>query len=148
MEVIYDTMQPGETVLTMDEAVAAGNVLPVPPTQPTMGIVRKGDMAEALSSATQVVTGEICIGGQEHLYLEPFAFLVEPARPGAGEPLQLTLCSQALADNQRAVATALGVGEHEVAVKARRLGGGFGGKAGNMNDLAAGVGKHTSVPPP
>lgn len=139
VEVIYDTPQQGEAVLTMDEAVAASNVLPVPPTQPTMGIVRKGDTAAAFASAAQVITGEICIGGQEHFYLEPFAFLVEPARPGAGEPLQLTLCSQALADNQRGVATALGVGEHEVVVRARRLGGGFGGKAGNMNDLAAAV---------
>lgn len=139
VDVIYDTAQQDEAVLTMDEAVAAGNVLPTPPTQPTMGIVRKGDTAAAFESAAQVITGEICIGGQEHFYMEPFSFLVEPARPGAGEPLQLTLCSQALADNQRGVATALGVGEHEVAVRARRLGGGFGGKAGNMNDLAAGV---------
>jgi xanthine dehydrogenase/oxidase len=123
----------------MDEAVSASNVLPAPPTQPTMGIVRKGDTAAAFESATQVITGEICIGGQEHFYLEPFSFLVEPARPGASEPLQLTLCSQALADNQRGVASALGIGEHEVAVRARRIGGGFGGKAGNMNDLAAGV---------
>jgi len=65
--------------------------------------------------------------------------MCEPARPGAGEPLTLTLCSQSLAENQRGVATALGVGQHEVVVKARRLGGGFGGKAGNMSDLAAAV---------
>ena len=136
VEVFYEE-QP--TVLTMDEAVEAGQIMPVPPQQPTMGIVRKGDTAAAFEAADEVVTGEICIGGQEHFYLEPFSFLVEPARPGAGEPLQLTLCSQALAENQRGVAQALGVGEHEVAVRARRLGGGFGGKAGNMNDLASAV---------
>jgi xanthine dehydrogenase/oxidase len=136
VEVVYSE-QPA--VLTMDEAVAAGNILPVPPAQPTMGIVAKGDTTAAFESAAKVIKGEICIGGQEHFYLEPFAFLAEPARPGAGEPLQLTLCSQSLSENQRGVAAALGVGSHEVAVKARRLGGGFGGKAGNMNDLASAV---------
>jgi len=55
VEVSYESLEDAP-ILTMNEALEAGSILPVPPTQPTMGICPNIDLAP--------VTRLICFGGQ------------------------------------------------------------------------------------
>jgi xanthine dehydrogenase/oxidase len=65
------------------------------------------------------------IGGQEHFYLETQASLVVP---GENDEFTVFASTQNPTKTSNFVANALGVGKHKVVCKAKRMGGGFGGK--------------------
>ena len=65
------------------------------------------------------------IGGQEHFYLETQASLVVP---GENDEFTVYASTQNPTKTSNFVANALGVGKHKVVCKAKRMGGGFGGK--------------------
>jgi xanthine dehydrogenase/oxidase len=48
-------------------------------------------------------------------------------------------CSQALMKTQTTVASALGIPQHKVVVRTKRIGGGFGGKESRTVPIAAAV---------
>ncbi|KAJ1937885.1 hypothetical protein FBU59_004619 [Linderina macrospora] len=77
-----------------------------------------GDVEAAFADADFVFGGEVRCGAQEHLYMEPQAFLIVPK----GE------------DNEYDVFKTLGIPENRVYCRTKRLGGGFGGK--DLNQLA------------
>ena len=100
----------------------------------------------AATPKERIVEGEIKIGGQEHFYFEPQVSLVEP-RDG-GEMIIHT-SSQNLNKTQKLVASALGVPINKVVAKARRIGGGFGGKETQnipYSCIAAVAAYHTNRP--
>ncbi|KAL0483649.1 xanthine dehydrogenase/oxidase [Acrasis kona] len=72
-----------------------------------------------------LVEGDFFMGGQEHFYLEGHACLVIP-----GEQDELTVISstQALTHTQCCVSEVTNVPTHKIVCKAKRIGGGFGGK--------------------
>lgn len=74
------------------------------------------------------------IGGQEHFYLEShIAFAI----PGEDEDVTVWSSTQHPSEVQHMVAHVLGVSNHAVEVKTRRMGGGFGGKETQSNQFAA-----------
>jgi xanthine dehydrogenase large subunit len=92
----------------------------------------QGDAPSALATAPHLVEGEMDVGGQEHFYLEGQAALALPDE----RRMVIHASTQHPSEIQHKVADALGVGQHDVQVVMRRMGGGFGGKESQGNALA------------
>ncbi|ELR66624.1 Xanthine dehydrogenase, molybdenum binding subunit [Photobacterium marinum] len=86
---------------------------------------KRGDAKNAISKAPHILSGEIHIGGQEHLYLEPHASFAVPTEDGG---MVVYASTQNPTDVQKQVAKILGTPMRNVVVDTRRIGGGFGGK--------------------
>ncbi|CAB3398476.1 unnamed protein product [Caenorhabditis bovis] len=87
----------------------------------------------ALDSCEHVVDGEISIGGQDHLYMEPQSSLVIP---GEDNEFVVHCSTQGTGFTQVMMAKALNIPAHKIIVKTKRLGGGFGGKVNVATWLA------------
>lgn len=88
--------------------------------------VADGDVEAALAAAPRTLTGGLCVGAQEHFYMEPHALLAVPGETyGEMEIISMTQC---VAKTAKTVAGCLGTAEHKVRCVVKRLGGGFGGK--------------------
>ncbi len=86
---------------------------------------------------TVTVKGTVAVGGLDHMYLEPHGALVIPS--GEKDEYTIWAASQNLQGLQTEVAGALKIPHHKVIVKAKRLGGGFGGKERDQSALVAAV---------
>ncbi|MCC7100963.1 MAG: molybdopterin-dependent oxidoreductase, partial [Rubrivivax sp.] len=91
---------------------------------PPMHLAR-GDAAAAIASAPHRERGSLSVGGQEQFYLEGQISFALPLEDGG---MRVHCSTQHPSEMQHAVAHALGVASHRVAVECRRMGGGFGGK--------------------
>ncbi len=111
-------------ILSIEQALAAQSYLE-PPYE-----IRRGDAAAAIDAAPRQLSGEIEIGGQEHLYLEGQAAF---ALPGEGGEMVVHSSTQHPTEIQHKVAETLGVPFASVTVEVRRMGGGFGGKESQGN---------------
>ena len=85
----------------------------------------RGDAAAAIASAPHRERGTLSVGGQEQFYLEGQISYALPLEDGG---MRVHCSTQHPSEMQHAVAHALGVASHRVAVECRRMGGGFGGK--------------------
>eukprot|EP01111_Echinosteliopsis_oligospora_P015503 TRINITY_DN6157_c0_g1_i1.p1 TRINITY_DN6157_c0_g1~~TRINITY_DN6157_c0_g1_i1.p1 ORF type:complete len:771 (+),score=277.00 TRINITY_DN6157_c0_g1_i1:923-3235(+) len=89
-------------------------------------IISRGEpIADALAKSTNVLEGFMQCGAQEHFYLETNATV---AIPGEGDEMTIWASTQNPTKTQIMVANVLGIGQHNVISKVKRLGGGFGGK--------------------
>lgn len=84
-----------------------------------------GNAEKQLQQAQIRISGDVIIGGQEHLYLEGQVAL---AIPEEEDRITIYTSSQHPSEVQKLVAEVLNVGLHKVTVDMRRMGGGFGGK--------------------
>jgi xanthine dehydrogenase/oxidase len=75
---------------------------------------------------TVKVEGSVHLGGQEHFYMETQCALVIPT--GEKEEMVVHCGTQNPSGLQGEVAKTLGIAKHNVVVKCKRVGGGFGGK--------------------
>ena len=114
-------------VLTMDEAIAANDLLEEPI------VYQRENAADAIKAAPHHLTGRIEMGGQEHFYLEGQAAIAIPQENG---DMLIHSSTQHPAEIQHKVAENLGVPFHSVRCETRRMGGGFGGKESQSNHLA------------
>eukprot|EP00892_Ulva_mutabilis_P007836 jgi/Ulvmu1/5424/UM022_0219.1 len=110
--------------------------------------IEVGDVDAAFTGndATVVVEGEARVGGQEHFYLEPHNCFVQPIE---NDEYLLVASTQDVSKHQKVVAGVLGVAQHKLISKTKRLGGGFGGKEtrGEFLHCAAAVASfHTRRP--
>jgi len=115
-------------LLSIEDALAADSRFEDGPR-----IWTRGDAAHAIAGAARVIDGVIEIGGQEHFYLEGQAAL---ALPQEGGDMLIHSSTQHPTEIQHKVAEALGLPMHAVRVEVRRMGGGFGGKESQGNQLA------------
>ncbi len=100
-------------------------------TQP-MTLLR-GDPDTEIEKPPLRVQGSMTIGGQEHFYLEgQIAF----AMPGEDEDVLVWSSTQHPSEVQHMVAHVLGIANHAVEIRTRRMGGGFGGKETQANLFA------------
>jgi xanthine dehydrogenase large subunit len=106
-------------ILTIEEALARQSFV-----LPTV-TVERGDWRAALAGAPHRLKGSFGIGGQEQFYLEGQVAYAVPDEDGG---MLVYSSTQHPGEVQMAVAHALGVGAHRVAVECRRMGGAFGGK--------------------
>ena len=113
--------------LDVREALAAQSYV-LPPVQ-----VKRGDAATALSESVHRLSGSMEVGGQEHFYLEGQIAYAVPQEQSTWRVFSST---QHPGEIQHWVAHALGVGNNQVAVECRRMGGGFGGKETQSGHMA------------
>jgi xanthine dehydrogenase/oxidase len=79
-----------------------------------------GNYTEAFEKADHVTEGEVRTGGQEHFYLEMQSVI---AIPRDADELELFASTQQPCDQQRRVAEFLGIPQHKVVCKTKRIGG-------------------------
>ena len=93
----------------------------------------EGDVEAELSAGNDIVAGEFEIGSQYHFHLETQTCIVTPEEDG----VQVISTTQYMDAVQKIVAGTLGIKESDVNIRVRRLGGGFGGKISQPNNVAA-----------
>ncbi|WNC72682.1 xanthine dehydrogenase molybdopterin binding subunit [Thalassotalea psychrophila] len=108
-----------EAVLTVKDALTKQSFVRPPFT------MKRGDSASAIASAQHQLSGEIQVGGQEHMYLEGQVSTAEPTEDGG---MSIYTSSQHPSEVQKLVAEVLDIPLNKVLVDMRRMGGGFGGK--------------------
>eukprot|EP01025_Chloroclados_australasicus_P046435 TRINITY_DN5123_c0_g1_i6.p1 TRINITY_DN5123_c0_g1~~TRINITY_DN5123_c0_g1_i6.p1 ORF type:complete len:1400 (-),score=162.31 TRINITY_DN5123_c0_g1_i6:601-4416(-) len=84
-----------------------------------------GNVEQALEQAEHVITGQARVGGQEHFYMEPNACCVIPVE---NDEYHVWSSTQTPHKHQTTIASVLGIPQHKIVSKTKRLGGGFGGK--------------------
>jgi xanthine dehydrogenase large subunit len=107
---------------------------------------KRGDAKKALAEASQIVSGDLYIKGQEHFYLEGQISMVAPTEDGG---MNVYSSSQHPTEVQKLVAEVLNISINKVNVEVRRMGGGFGGKetqAAPLACIAAIIAHHTQRP--
>ncbi|KAK4050059.1 hypothetical protein OIO90_005249 [Microbotryomycetes sp. JL221] len=109
-------------ILTIEEAIAQQSYFP----QYDRRIAKGQEIDEALDAAENVLSDVTRMGGQEHFYLETMAALVVP-KLEHGE-IEVFSSTQALTETQRWIAQVTGVPRNRIVAKAKRIGGGYGGK--------------------
>ncbi len=120
LEVLEPTLSPDESI-----APGARRVNPVHDNVLSRSVIRRGDdVDEALAKSAHVVRGTWQTQRIEHLFLEPECALAEPTANG----LKLYTQGQGIFDDQRQVASFLGLSVDQVAVELVPNGGAFGGK--------------------
>jgi xanthine dehydrogenase large subunit len=87
--------------------------------------LQRGNPAQAMDAATNRMSGEFSVGGQEQFYLEGQISYAAPREDGC---IRLWCSTQHPTEMQHVVAHALGIDFNQVVVEMRRMGGGFGGK--------------------
>lgn len=108
-----------EAVLTVKDALAKKNFVRPPHS------LKSGDSDTAIAAAPHKLSGEINVGGQEHMYLEGQVSTAVPTEDGG---MDIYTSSQHPSEVQKLVAEVLDVPLNKVMVDMRRMGGGFGGK--------------------
>ena len=108
-----------EAVLTVKDALAKQNFVRPPFS------MKRGDSDTAIATAAHQLSGEIVVGGQEHMYLEGQVSTAEPTEDGG---MNIYTSSQHPSEVQKLVAEVLDIPLNKVLVDMRRMGGGFGGK--------------------
>ncbi|MGB0937896.1 MAG: xanthine dehydrogenase molybdopterin binding subunit [Colwellia sp.] len=108
-----------EAVLTVKDALAKQSFVRPPFS------MKRGDSESAIANAEHQLSGEISVGGQEHMYLEGQISTAEPTEDGG---MNIYTSSQHPSEVQKLVAEVLDVPLNKVLVDMRRMGGGFGGK--------------------
>ena len=111
--------QTHEAVLSIKEALAKQRFVRPPMT------MKRGDSDSAIAKAKHQLSGEIAVGGQEHMYLEGQVSTAVPTEDGG---MEIYTSSQHPSEVQKLVAEVLAIPLNKVVVDMRRMGGGFGGK--------------------
>lgn len=122
--VTYEDLPPH---ITIGEAREAGSLIE------DSQIMRLGDAAGEIASAPHHLEGKLVEGGQDHFYLEGQIAL---AIPGEGGTVLVHSSTQNPTEAQHLIARLLGIGDNQVTVTVRRMGGGFGGKETQSTLLA------------
>lgn len=125
-KVSYDEQTPVVDIWPLD--IATDKQVATPLT------LKRGDVATALATAPRRVKGRMRLGGQDHFYLEGQVAL---AVPGEDDDIIVYSSTQGPTETQHLVAHALGVASNAVTIEIRRMGGGFGGKETQANQVAA-----------
>ena len=129
-----------EAILTIEDALAKQATV-VPSHE-----MRRGDPERAIASAPHRLSGRICMGGQDHFYLEGQVALAVPSEDG---DMLVWSSTQHPSEVQHLIAKVLARPHNAVTVEVRRMGGGFGGKetqAAPFACMAALLAHHTKRP--
>ncbi|CAF0901045.1 unnamed protein product [Adineta steineri] len=124
VKIEYEELSP--LILTIDEAIENESYLGPPGKQEKL--LQIGDIDEGFKKSDHILEGTFYIGAQEHFYMEPNAYLVQPVSEGHYTQLHVYSTTQAMTQLQTAIAEVLGLNANEVTCHVTRVGGGFGGK--------------------
>jgi len=96
--------------------------------------IRKGDPDKAFAEADVVIEGEFSFPPGDHVAMEPRVVIAEYGLDGR---LEIDSSTQSPFEVRNLLAKALDIPERRITVRTPALGGGFGGKAGIMNEPLA-----------
>nr|ADR31354.1 ABA aldehyde oxidase [Solanum lycopersicum] len=120
----YDTENIDSPILTVEEAVQKSSFFQVPPLFYPKQV---GDFSKGMTEADhKILSAETRLGSQYYFYLETQTALAVPDEDNC---MVVYTSSQCPEYTGSAIASCLGVPEHNIRVVTRRVGGGFGGKA-------------------
>lgn len=119
------------SVITIEQAIAADSFLTSPVS------ISCGNANDRFSKCDHVIDGDVRSGAQEHFYLETQAVIAVPK--GEWGEMEIIASTQNPTRTQKVVAQVLGVAEHKVVCKVKRMGGGFGGKETRGVPISAAV---------
>ena len=122
------TYEPLTPLLTLQDAIAQESF------HGSAQVLSRGDTDAALKNATNRLSGELFVGGQDHFYLETHVSWAVPDPDGS---VHITSSTQHPSETQGVVANVLGVPASQVTVTCLRMGGGFGGKESQAAPYAA-----------
>nr|KAG5686897.1 hypothetical protein BaRGS_012445 [Batillaria attramentaria] len=108
-----------DAIITIKDAIAKESFFP------PKHVMERGDLEKGFSASDHVVEGEVHVEAQEHFYMETNAALV---RPGEDGEMEVIASTQGPSGIQQGISGALGIPQHKIVVRTKRLGGGFGGK--------------------
>ncbi|XP_073816384.1 xanthine dehydrogenase-like [Musca autumnalis] len=118
VRVDYEDLTPA--IITIEQAIDHQSYFPGYPWHAGVG-----DVEKAFAEAEHIHEGSCRMGGQEHFYLETQASY---AMPRDSDEIELLSATQHPTEIQKLVAHFLSMPENKVVCRAKRLGGGFGGK--------------------
>ncbi|XP_070496875.1 xanthine dehydrogenase-like [Chironomus tepperi] len=119
VKVEYEELSP--ILVTLEDAIAHKSYYDGFPTT----IHDCGNVDEALEQSEYTVEGQVRLGGQEHFYLETQVAL---AVPKDSDEIEIYSATQEPSGVQQRIANLLGIPEHKIVCRVKRIGGGFGGK--------------------
>uniref|UniRef100_A0A914DF20 FAD-binding PCMH-type domain-containing protein n=1 Tax=Acrobeloides nanus TaxID=290746 RepID=A0A914DF20_9BILA len=129
VKVEYKKLKP---IVTIQDAVEAKSYFTVEPI-----VLKQGeDPDDKFKDCAHVVEGKVYLQGQQHAYMEPQSAICVPEESGEWT---IHTATQSGANAQLHAAVILGIGKHKINVRVKRLGGGFGGKAGTQCGRARNV---------
>ncbi|XP_047530210.1 xanthine dehydrogenase-like [Vanessa atalanta] len=117
VKITYEKLQP--VIISIEEAILQGSFYDGYPRK-----IEKGNVKEAILHSKHVVEGYIRSGAQEHFYLETISAYAMRKE----DELEIICTSQNPAEIADTAAKVLGIPNHKVVAKVKRIGGGFGGK--------------------
>ena len=126
IEVQYEDLEP--LIISIEDAIQHGSFFNETPKH-----IQNGDPEEAFAKSRHILQGEVRTGGQEHFYFETQATLVIPKEE---DELEVYCSTQHPSEIQKHIASMLNVCANKIAVRVKRLGGGFGGKESRSTLLA------------
>ncbi|XP_049867765.1 xanthine dehydrogenase-like [Pectinophora gossypiella] len=117
VSVVYEKLKP--VIITLEDAINHKSFFDGSPRT-----FRKGNIDDAFKKSSYTREGYVRSGAQEHFYLETIsAFAVRKE-----DELEIVSTSQNPADVAHIASETLGIPNHKVVAKVKRIGGGFGGK--------------------
>ncbi|XP_060170005.1 aldehyde oxidase 4-like isoform X1 [Lycium barbarum] len=120
----YDTENIDSPILTVEEAVDRSSFLQGPVFLDTEPV---GDFSKGMAEADhKILSAELRLPSEYYFYMEPQTTL---AVPDEDNTMVVYASTQFPEYTHSVIARCLGVPEHNIRVKTRRAGGGFGGKA-------------------
>ena len=126
----YEEMEP---VLTIEEALAASNVLYPPDNVFKRFLIGRGDVDEGFARADHIIEGEYRVPHQEQLYIEPQGMIAIP-EPGEMTVMGSMQCPYYI---HKALKQLFNLGDDQAIVIQTTTGGGFGGKEEYPSVIAA-----------
>ncbi|KFO15473.1 Aldehyde oxidase, partial [Balearica regulorum gibbericeps] len=137
VKIEYEVLEP--VILTIEEAIKHNSFF-----EPKRKL-EQGNVDQAFETVDDIIEGEICVGGQEHFYMETQSVLAVPK--GEDKEMDVYVSTQHPATIQEMVAASLGVPANRIMCHVKRVGGAFGGKllkAGLLASVAAVAANKTS----
>uniref|UniRef100_A0A8C4VEI3 Aldehyde oxidase 1 n=1 Tax=Falco tinnunculus TaxID=100819 RepID=A0A8C4VEI3_FALTI len=130
VKIEYEVLEP--VILTIEEAIKHNSFF-----EPKRKL-EQGNVDQAFETVDSIIEGELCIGGQEHFYMETQSVLAVPK--GEDKEMDLYVSTQHPAIIQVIQTASLGVPANRIMCHVKRVGGAFGGKllkAGLLASVAA-----------
>lgn len=128
VSVRYERLEP--IIVTLEEAIEKQSFFEGYPR-----VLKKGNVTDIISDASNIVEGTVRNGAQEHFYLETIsAYAIRKE-----DELEVIAATQSPGEIAQFVSHALGIPNHKVISKVKRIGGGFGGKETKSATLAVPV---------
>ncbi|KAL9892420.1 xanthine dehydrogenase rosy [Glossina fuscipes fuscipes] len=118
VKIEYEDLKP--VIVTIEQAIEHQSYFPDYPQY-----VEKGNIEEAFKKADFVYERTNRMAGQEHFYLETHAAC---AVPRDSDEIEIFCSTQHPSEVQKLISHVLSIPSHKINCRAKRLGGGFGGK--------------------